>query len=128
MKTLQSSKQGIMTRCSIFDDCGKVWNRCFEGQGILVRIIAELRSFRYRRVVLVSIFGFRMISEKEDSAFKSSWLVYSVVAVISVVTEWGVGFFETTLLAFFFSNSLHRKGATHSPLSHKTIIVAIETE
>ena len=82
----------------------------------------------FPNVLVVSIFGFRMISEKEDSAFKSSWLVYSVVAVISVVTEWGVGFFETTLLAFFFSNSLHRKGATHSPLSHKTIIVAIETE
>ena len=82
----------------------------------------------FPNVLVVSIFGFRMISEKEDSAFKSSWLVYSVVAVISVVTEWGVGFFETTLLAVFFSNSLHRKGATHSPLSHKTIIVAIETE
>ena len=80
----------------------------------------------FPNVLVVSIFGFRMISE--DSAFKSSWLVYSVVAVISVVTEWGVGFFETTLLAFFFSNSLHRKGATHLPLSHKTIIVAIETE
>lgn len=52
MKTLRSSKQVASTRRSVFDDRGEVWDRCLEGQGVLVGIITQFGSLWYCWIVL----------------------------------------------------------------------------